>query len=91
MRLSDLTASGTAEQDLTEYNADAESASRAEIARLAYQFFEMRGRQDGHDLDDWLSAERAAHASLPVNEARTISSCAFLWRDPRSGCAKRAR
>ena len=29
-----------------------------EIARLAYQFYEARGRRNGHDVDDWLSAER---------------------------------
>jgi hypothetical protein len=69
---------------------DAERPSRAEIARLAYRFFEMRGRQDGYDVDDWLSAERAAHASRAVVEAPTAGSCAFFWRDPRSGCARRA-
>jgi hypothetical protein len=29
-----------------------------EIARLAYSYFERRGRRDGHDVDDWLSAEQ---------------------------------
>jgi hypothetical protein len=29
-----------------------------EIARLAYEFYEERGRVDGHDLEDWLAAER---------------------------------
>lgn len=28
-----------------------------DIRRLAYQFYELRGREDGHDLDDWLRAE----------------------------------
>ena len=27
------------------------------IRRLAYELYEQRGRQDGHDLDDWLRAE----------------------------------
>jgi hypothetical protein len=35
-----------------------ECPSRDEIARLAYHFYETRGRLDGHDLDDWLSAEQ---------------------------------
>jgi Protein of unknown function (DUF2934) len=30
-----------------------------EIRRLAYEFYEERGREDGHDLDDWLRAEAA--------------------------------
>ena len=29
-----------------------------EIAQLAYCFYESRGRQDGHDTEDWLRAEQ---------------------------------
>jgi len=28
------------------------------IATLAYALYEQRGREDGHDLDDWLEAEQ---------------------------------
>ncbi len=28
-----------------------------EIAQLAFKLYESRGRQDGHDVEDWLSAE----------------------------------
>ena len=28
------------------------------IRKRAYQLFEMRGRQPGHELDDWLRADR---------------------------------
>jgi hypothetical protein len=35
-----------------------ERPSRREVARLAYQFYEKRGRLDGNDVDDWLGAER---------------------------------
>ncbi len=28
-----------------------------EIRRRAYALYEERGREDGHDLDDWLRAE----------------------------------
>ncbi len=28
------------------------------ISKRAYQLFEARGRQRGHELDDWLQAER---------------------------------
>ena len=31
---------------------------RDEVARVAYALYEQRGRTDGRDLDDWLSAER---------------------------------
>ncbi|MGA6829320.1 DUF2934 domain-containing protein [Nitrospira sp. NS4] len=30
----------------------------ARIAALAYQFYEQRGRGDGHEVDDWLAAEQ---------------------------------
>jgi hypothetical protein len=33
------------------------SSLEEEIRHLAYQLYEERGREDGHDLDDWLSAE----------------------------------
>jgi DUF2934 family protein len=28
------------------------------VASLAFALYERRGREDGHDLDDWLEAER---------------------------------
>jgi hypothetical protein len=31
--------------------------TQAEIARLAYSFYEQRGRRDGHDVSDWILAE----------------------------------
>ena len=31
---------------------------RQEIARLAYSYWEARGRQHGSDLEDWLRAEK---------------------------------
>jgi len=33
-------------------------ADRDEISRRAYERYEERGREAGHDLDDWLEAER---------------------------------
>jgi hypothetical protein len=36
----------------------ANDAAHDDIARRAYERFEERGRQPGHDLDDWLQAER---------------------------------
>ena len=29
-----------------------------EIAQLAFALYEARGRQDGHDIEDWLRAEQ---------------------------------
>ena len=38
-----------------------------EIRRRAYKLYELRGRQDGHDLDDWLQSE----AELGLNGGTT--------------------
>lgn len=58
MTVSDLGAALTGEGTMTKSTGGHELPSLDEIARLAYEFYEMRGRQDGHDVDDWLSAER---------------------------------
>jgi hypothetical protein len=34
------------------------SATHDEIAELAFSLYESRGRQDGHDVEDWLRAEQ---------------------------------
>ena len=36
----------------------APSPSHAEIARLAYTYWEARGRRHGYHLEDWCRAER---------------------------------
>lgn len=35
-----------------------ERRADAEIAQRAYALYEARGYEDGHDVDDWLRAER---------------------------------
>jgi len=34
-----------------------------EIRKRAYEFFEARGGEDGHELDDWLRAEEELRGS----------------------------
>jgi hypothetical protein len=34
------------------------SISRVDVARRAYEIYRARGYDHGHDLDDWLQAER---------------------------------
>jgi hypothetical protein len=53
-----IAAALTGERVMTKYTGGRDRPSRDEIARLAYHFYETRGRPDGHDVDDWLSAER---------------------------------
>ena len=47
----------TGEAWLTKDTSNRSRVRRDEIARLAYQFYEARGRRAGSDLDDWLLAE----------------------------------
>lgn len=58
MTLTDIAAIPTGERSLAKYTGGRERPSRDEIARLAYHFYETRGRSHGHDIDDWLSAEQ---------------------------------
>jgi DUF2934 family protein len=57
MTLSNIAAILTGERMLVKNTSDRERPSRAEIARLAYELYEERGRHDGQDVDDWLAAE----------------------------------
>ena len=58
MTFADIAATLTGERMMTNYTGGRERPSRDEISRLAYRFYETGGRRDGHDVDDWLSAER---------------------------------
>jgi len=37
--------------------------SRDDVARRAFELYCQRGRQDGHDLQDWLQAEQELRES----------------------------
>jgi hypothetical protein len=41
----------------------------AVIARRAYELYCARGRKDGHDIDDWLNAERELRAETSSTAA----------------------
>ena len=49
-----------------------------EIAQLAFSFYESRGRQDGHDLEDWRHAEQGSLNR--VLNFRTCSKVRFRCR-----------
>jgi hypothetical protein len=44
-------------------------ADRDAIAHRAYELFEERGREMGHDLDDWLRAEHESIEAKSRNQA----------------------
>jgi hypothetical protein len=50
MMISDIAAILTGERMLTKYTGGPEPPSHNEIARLAYHFYETRGRRDGQEL-----------------------------------------
>jgi hypothetical protein len=37
--------------------------SKDDVAQRAYELFLARGREDGHDVEDWLEAERQLEAA----------------------------
>ena len=44
-------------------------ARSEDIAQRAFQLFLDRGREAGHELDDWLQAEREVKAASPPVES----------------------
>jgi hypothetical protein len=47
-----------ARKNVTQMKAPLMRASHEEIAKLAHRYWLERGRQDGHDAEDWFRAER---------------------------------
>ena len=48
---------GTKKQPTTEISELQEFELEYQIRLRAYQLYEARGREDGHELEDWLRAE----------------------------------
>jgi len=50
------------------------------IRQRAYQIFEQRGRQDGHDVEDWLQAESeiVGKKPAPVEESKKKQARALI-------------
>ena len=44
--------------NLVQDNAQFGARTQEDIAKRAYALYEARGREDGHDVDDWLQAKR---------------------------------
>jgi hypothetical protein len=42
---------------------DRRAISKDDVAQRAYELFLARGRVDGHDVEDWLEAERQVEAA----------------------------
>jgi hypothetical protein len=48
----------TGEWNMGKYAGRRTSPTHDEVAQLAFSLHELRGRQDGHHIDDWLRAEQ---------------------------------
>ena len=55
-----------------------------EIARVAYELYRKRGRAHGHDLEDWLEAEKIV-TEKHERHARETERQADVSRKPREG------
>ena len=53
-----VTAHAAGEWGMGTYTGGRPAPTHDEIAQLAYCLYESRGRQDGHDIEDWLRAEQ---------------------------------
>lgn len=49
-----------------------------QIERLAFQLYEARGREDGHDVEDWLRAEAVLRREVVLPKA---SMAAAVYED----------
>jgi hypothetical protein len=58
MTAGQLTARITGEGLVLKFTGGHDRPTREEIARLAFHFYERRGRKPGRDIDDWLMAEQ---------------------------------
>jgi hypothetical protein len=53
------------------------------VQRRAYELYEQRGREDGHDFDDWLAAERELRGSAVVQRTEVATEVAPAKARPR--------
>jgi hypothetical protein len=50
---------------------EAERDRQEQIARRAFEIYESRGREGGHDLEDWQEAERQVAKTTEMQVAET--------------------
>lgn len=61
----------TGEQGMGRYVAHRVSPTHDEIAQLAFNLYESRGRRDGYHLEDWLRAEQELTTRVWVAQGAT--------------------
>jgi hypothetical protein len=81
MTFTDIEAALTGERMMSKHT-DRERTTHDKIASLAYHFYEAHGRQDGRDVDDWLSAEREIRQAVDGPDVAgqiAQASCSRKW------------
>ena len=53
-----VTSQAAGEWGMGTYTGGRPAPTHDEIAQLAFNLYESRGRQDGHDVEDWVRAEQ---------------------------------
>jgi len=48
------------------------------IAKRAYELYEQRGREPGHELDDWLTAEREVRKVAQEGHANRVDEAELI-------------
>lgn len=64
-----MTENPRSETEATNVNVPAEER-QGQIRLRAYELYEARGREDGHEIEDWLQAEADVMPSSERNPAR---------------------
>ncbi len=54
--------------------ADYRVITKDDVARRAYELFLTRGGAEGHDVEDWLEAERQLESESMAPSAKGVSS-----------------
>jgi len=63
---------------------------REDVERRAYELYEQRGREHGHDCDDWLAGERELRASGAAETTERFNGGRALDRTTAPGRPLRA-
>jgi hypothetical protein len=74
MTLSDIAARITGEGSMAKYTGGRASPTRDEIARLAYHFYETRGRCDGHESMTGFPPNRSSHDIIGRRDLTVVTS-----------------
>lgn len=54
----DLLSYATGEWGVQMFTGGRPAPTHDEIARVAFCYYELRGKREGHDVEDWLRAEQ---------------------------------